>query len=775
MKIFLLPLLLVSLLSSSQTISFTDANLKAKLLSAQSSNFIAYGPTGWTKIDTNNNSQIEVSEAMLITTLNVSYSQGSGIAKISNLSGLENFIILTNFTAQNNLITSIDFSGVLSNLAYLNVSGNPLASLNCSNHPGMDEIFASNCAMTMINVSGCPNLEHLSLIDNELSTIDLSGLMHLKHINVSSNNLTAIDLSDLAELQFLSVSANQLTTIDLSDNPALTHFECRNNFVSSIDFSNNLGIGFIDCLFGQLASMDVSMLTALTMLRIGSPVLQQINIKNGVSETLEMSSCPALIYICADESDFEYVMNIAASANVNAPVTSYCNYVPGGNYNTISGQFVFDADSDGCDTTDPLPQYLKIKIANGPDTGYTFTNASGTYTFYSGQGSFLITPELENNEIFSLSPASATVTFDSAGGNNVVENFCISGIGIHPDLEVVIIPIVAPRPGLDAKYKLLLHNKGNITMSGNVAMDYPEDVLDFIIASPVPDNTAPGYVSFDYVDLMPFETREVLLTFSVNSPMETPAVNIDDVLTFNAAIYPVNSDENPQDNIFKLLNSVIGSFDPNDITCLEGPVVSTDMIGEYLHYMIRFENTGTAPAVTIVVKDVIDTAMFDMTSLQVMDTSHESYIRQTGNKVEFIFEDINLAPEADGYVLFKIRSKNTLSQGSSVAQLADIYFDYNFPVVTNTATTTFQALAVTENHFQDKILIYPNPVSQQVNIKADSNIISVSIADLQGRQFGIHDFSGNQGSINTGSLSHGVYLMTIRTDRGTFTKKILKN
>jgi uncharacterized repeat protein (TIGR01451 family) len=64
-----------------------------------------------------------------------------------------------------------------------------------------------------------------------------------------------------------------------------------------------------------------------------------------------------------------------------------------------------------------------------------------------------------------------------------------------------------------------------------------------------------------------------------------------------------------------LNQTVVGSFDPNDKTCLEGEIVSPELIGKNVHYLIRFENTGTANAENIVVTDYIDTTVFDINTL----------------------------------------------------------------------------------------------------------------------------------------------------------------
>src|SRR5690606_23260881 len=96
-----------------------------------------------------------------------------------------------------------------------------------------------------------------------------------------------------------------------------------------------------------------------------------------------------------------------------------------------------------------------------------------------------------------------------------------------------------------------------------------------------------GDLTWQFTDLMPFETRVISLTLNVNSPIETPAVNIGEILTFNALINGLSEDVTPADNSMTIEQTVVGAYDPNDITCLEGDLVSPEMAGQYVHYVIR--------------------------------------------------------------------------------------------------------------------------------------------------------------------------------------------
>ncbi len=142
---------------------------------------------------------------------------------------------------------------------------------------------------------------------------------------------------------------------------------------------------------------------------------------------------------------------------------------------------------------------------------------------------------------------------------------------------------------------------------------------------------------------------------------------------------------------------MVNSYDPNDKICLEGEIEAPSKIGEYLHYIINFENVGSADAVNIVVKDVIDVTKFDEKTLQILDSSHPVRAKINSNIAEFIFEGINLQHGGHGNILLKIKTRDNLVVGDVVTNKADIFFDYNLPITTNLASTTFQALGIDDH------------------------------------------------------------------------------
>ncbi|RZJ31720.1 MAG: T9SS type A sorting domain-containing protein, partial [Flavobacterium sp.] len=320
---------------------------------------------------------------------------------------------------------------------------------------------------------------------------------------------------------------------------------------------------------------------------------------------------------------------------------------------------------------------------------------------------------------------------------------------------------------------------GNQIQSGIITLTFEDNVQSLLSAAPPTVQTG-NTLSWNFTNLMPSQSGEINLTLHLNSPSDTPNVNLGEQLDFTANITSGGADETIADNTSSLQQTVVGSFDPNDKTCLEGSTVSTSVIGDYVHYLIRFENTGTFPAANVVVKDVIDTTKFDLTTLVPLSGSDPFITRITqGNQVEFIFEGINLPfddANNDGYVAFKIKTKNTLAAGDSFSNNAEIYFDFNLPVVTEPATTLIEMLGTPDFNFSDVFVLYPNPAGNTFAIQTKNGvgIKSVGIYNALGQL--LQTFLGNPAAgYDVSNLSPGNYFLKVSTAEGTSTGQLIKD
>lgn len=678
-----------------------------------------------------------------------------------NVNGLTH---LSYFSFALNQVDTINFSG-LSNLSYLNCTSNLLTSLVLTGLINLDILFASSNSIPSIILGSAPNLTMAYLDFNQLTSLDLTGLSHLHTLAVNNNQLSSLNLTGLVNLIYLDCHENLISSVNFSGLTNLATALCEHNLFTSLDFSgapnfNNLGCGY-------------------------NPNLTSINIKNGNPNINFYSywvDTPSLTFVCADNDELSYIQQILTqSLHTNVVLNTYCSFTPGGVYNTITGHIIFDGNNNGCDANDPVLPKVKVEMTQWGINNATFSNNNGLYVFYTTFADQSVTPVFENANYFTISPANATVSFPETNFLTQTQDFCITPNGNHQDLEIVIQPINVARPGFDATYKIVYKNKGNTMVSGSLDFNYNDALLDYVSATVTPSSQNTGQLVWNYTNLVPFETRSFYVTLNVNSPVETPPVNIGTLLDFNATINPIVTDENQADNQITYTQMVIGSYDPNEITCLEGDNLPTSEIGKYLHYGITFENTGNYYAENVVVKDVIDTAKYDINSIQLLDNSHPVYTRITGNVVEFIFKNINLAaadgnPPVGGHgdVLFKIKSLSNLVNGDVVTKSAKIYFDYNAPIETNAAQTTYQNLSNSIHQLDSSISIYPNPTNSFVTINCNSNIKSIELYDVQGRILETSIENNTTSKLDISDKQNGIYFVKINTENGSKVEKIVK-
>jgi len=141
----------------------------------------------------------------------------------------------------------------------------------------------------------------------------------------------------------------------------------------------------------------------------------------------------------------------------------------------------------------------------------------------------------------------------------------------------------------------------------------------------------------------------------------------------------------------------IGSYDPNDKQIYVDGVLNADIIDEesVVEYLIRFQNTGTDTAFTVRIEDQL-APYFDPDELIPVVASHDYSYEINRQKLVVLFENIllvdSLTNEKDshGFVKFRVKLKeDELSPGSIVSNKAEIYFDFNEPIVTNTEETYY--------------------------------------------------------------------------------------
>jgi uncharacterized repeat protein (TIGR01451 family) len=235
---------------------------------------------------------------------------------------------------------------------------------------------------------------------------------------------------------------------------------------------------------------------------------------------------------------------------------------------------------------------------------------------------------------------------------------------------------------------------------------------------------------------------------------------------------------------------VTGSYDPNDKTGFPLGVGSAHDIlpNQKIEYLIRFQNTGTDTAFTVVIRDTLS-ADFNIFSLKSGASSHNYSFKTYGPRVlEWTFDNIMLPdsnvnePASNGFIQFEVEQMPSLSNGTVLENTAAIYFDFNAPIITNTSIHTINTNISPFNDIQQIILedklnirMYPNPTNGIVYIdKMDNESLDFLVVDNLGRILLSKKSVNLITNLDLSNLPSGVYFITVSNGRKMATQKIIK-
>lgn len=222
-----------------------------------------------------------------------------------------------------------------------------------------------------------------------------------------------------------------------------------------------------------------------------------------------------------------------------------------------------------------------------------------------------------------------------------------------------------------------------------------------------------------------------------------------------------------------------GSFDPNDKQGFPVGALAEHYIplNQPIEYLIRFQNTGTDTAFSVLVRDTLD-ADLDLASLRPLGSSHPFTFNLVGQNVaQFVFSNI-LLPDSNvnesashGYIKFSISPKKDLLNGTLIENQAAIFFDFNEPVMTNKTWHTLgeKYLDVSNVIFSPGIGldVFPNPSVETATflLKSASPVRgALSVFDMSGRTVATQEFEHNQFIFNCNKLQAGTYFFKIVSD-----------
>ncbi|BDS13865.1 T9SS type A sorting domain-containing protein [Aureispira anguillae] len=703
-------------------------------------------------------------------------------------------------------LTQLDISNNL-DLKWLRCENNQLSFLDISNHPQLYQVLAQNNQLDSIKMDNCPLLERLHCSNNQLTELDLSNFPNLNGFTAINNQLTHVNIQNGNNfgLSVFDVTNNPSNLVICVDNihwipnhwqkdPAATYSSiCRVTLAGLVRLDSNN-----NCSPDSMEQLMHSQVIKITQ---GTNISYATTNNNGSyiagldtgTYTLELvppapywTPCPLVQSTTTDSTYSIDTVDWTIAPNVECPLlivdisAPFIRATGGGSAYTINycNNGTAAANSPYVEVTiDSFLNVLNTSIPIVSQTGHWYRFDLDTIPI-GGCGSFTIQVIADTSAIIG-------------------QTHC-SEVHIYPD-SICLSPWNGPI--LNANGQCLndtiyfkIKNTGSNMLSANNYSIFEDDVI---------------------IDLAPFNlgAGDSIVVVQVAAPGKTYRIQTNQVTGFPAImgssmIHATIEACNLQNGGFNTgfvtqyytgnsspfiaidCQQSIAAYDPNDKSAQpEGYGIQHYITNNTpLEYRVRFQNTGNDTAFTIVVVDTLS-PFVDPTSLQMGASSHNYTWSLSGaNVLTVVFDQILLVdsnanePLSHGFFSYTIHPLAALANGTVILNQAAIYFDYNFPIWTNTTYHTIGEnyvpiiLKMEEVWSSDlQLHIYPNPTTGLVYLeKSNIEPISISLIDHLGRTLMTKNVATEQSYIDLKRFSSGIYYIHVKTAKQHKIQKVIK-
>lgn len=287
--------------------------------------------------------KILTSNINTLTSLDVSKSN------ISDLTGIQDFVSLTNLNCSQNSLKALNVSKNTA-LTVLDCNNNQIASLDVSNNLALTDFVCYSNRLSSLDVKKNTVLTKLDSGSNLYTSLDVSNNTALTFLGCNTSQLTTLDVSNNTALNLLDCRENKITTLNVSKITALTELYCQSNQLKDLDISENKVLEFLNCSKNQLTTLDVNANTALVGLYSNYNQLTSLNLKNGNNAKiayLNLTNNPDLTCIQVDDVAFantNWVSKKDAKADFSTNCAQEYTLIPDSNFEQRLIQLGIDTD-----------------------------------------------------------------------------------------------------------------------------------------------------------------------------------------------------------------------------------------------------------------------------------------------------------------------------------------------------------------------------------------------------------------------------------------------
>lgn len=446
---------------------------------------------------------------------------------------------------------------------------------------------------------------------------------------------------------------------------------------------------------------------------------------------------------------------------------------------------LLNSDKNGIETTvfqdDNMDCLLDAAERLMPDVAVTVSGTSGTITRYTNHngksGAVVPTGDYDvsvspPNFLWEACNSPQTVSFPDVGDIEEVN------LGIEASIDCTLLSTTVGcawlRRCFDSNIYISFCNEGTVASENTLLDVVLGEHLEYISAD-LPLVSQNGQtLTFDIGTLNPWECGSILIVVKPDCE-----VDLGTEQCIQSFIYPTEDCDTGAYHSDEQCSEIVGAYDPNDKRAF--PLSGSD---EYrilpdatIRYMIRFQNTGTDTAFNIVILDKISENM-NLSTFRKISSSHDCYAEINDDReLRFYFDNIMLPDSnvnlvgSNGFVSFTMSMIEGLVNDDVITNEADIFFDFNDPIRTNTTTHIVDdGISSNEEVELYDFTISPNPVVNLLYIELENDRdqnVNAQILTIDGRKISELEIEDRKSTVDVGYLSNGIYLIKISDREGT--------
>ena len=645
-------------------------------------------------------------------------------------------------------------------------------TLNLDSLPALTTLPAIPASAILIEIHNA-SLLALDLLGTpmqlDLFNLPLAALPDLSDIHGT------VKLARLPDLLVLPAMADMISVLRLQELNVAQLPDWTNGTVDELQLSDLPNVATIQAFpqgFGStmiIAVIGMPMLTTLP----AWPIVDRISVVDCPNVHCLPALPLGLTVLITLGSGFTCVPNLPQGLWAFDPVLPICTVLDTCPIleTAVTGRVFHDLNLNGTyDAGEPPIPNTTVSVA--PISAIEGTDSLGRFALAPPPGNYTISASFSNPYITAIVPGSHTANLLTYADQDSLNDFAVQLQSGVQDLTLLRLE-GALVPGTNTSYGLVCTNTGTIPSGGTLTVTF-DPALAWVQGSPTPSSVIANVATWT------IPTLPINGSFAVQLLLYTDSLlTLGTPMPFSAVLDPVATDVTPANNVVNDVDTVVTSYDPNCKVVYPATLTSAELaMGEELTYTIHFQNTGTYQASRVILTDTLSTDL-QWNTMRYLGSSHACTWQIANGVLYVVYDPIYLPDSASdelgshGFVQFAMQPVSSLLNGSTVTNIANIYFDYNEPVITNeTLFTVDDASSVNDMLRNEDLRLWPSPANDALFIThRTERVLSVELLDLRGRPLLV---AGAVDHLDVGQLAAGMYVVRVTTPTATYVRSVMK-